>query len=132
MKEVVIILLLSSNFYGLEGQKVCFSQKNLEEKVVLSPLIIKGKVRSKFESQAFTEVIIKFNKVYKDNGGIIKKHSFLRLRFNCEPKIRLGGNYVFFISSKELQPIENPEKMSKKLKKTIRKLSCKGCSKYHC
>ena len=131
MKEVVIILLLISNFYGIEGQKVCFSQKNIEEKVVLSPLIIKGKVRSKFENEAFTEVIIKINKVYKDAVGIIKKHAFLRLRFNCELHIRLGGNYVFFISSQELQPIETPEKMSKKLKKAIRKLSCKACSKYH-
>ena len=41
MKEVVIILFLTSNFFGLEGQKICFKGRPIEEKIVLSPIIVR-------------------------------------------------------------------------------------------
>ena len=82
-------LLLTSNFYGLEGQKVCFKQRPIQDKIVLSPLIVKAKIKSKFQSTSFTEVNVKINKVYKDHSEkIIKKPNFIRLRFACQPHIR--------------------------------------------
>merc|ERR1712086_969142 len=77
---------LISNFYGLEGQKVCFKQRPIQDKIVLSPLIVKAKIKSKFQSTSFTEVNVKINKVYKDHSEkIIRKPNFIRLRFACQP-----------------------------------------------
>ena len=67
------------NFCGLDGQKVCFKQRPIQDKIVLSPLIIKGKIKTKFQSVSFTEVNVKINKIYKDNSEIIKP-DFIRLR----------------------------------------------------
>lgn len=122
---IVIFFLLK----GLEGNNShCKNEALLstEDKIVLSPLVIKAKIKSKFESLDFTEINIKVSKVFK---GTTFEGLYLRFRYSKCPSnpLILGRSYIFYLSKEGQRPLARPELASRKVKSLVKKLACKGC-----
>ena len=95
---------------------------------MLSPVVIKAKIKSKLESKEFTEVNIKVFKVYKGhNEGL-----YLRLRFNkCLNKpFLLGKSYIFYLAQEGQRPMARPDLANKKVRRLIKQLACKNCGNF--
>ena len=128
--QLCILLLIIHDLEGhtndLEGQN-CSS---IEDRIALSPLILKVKIRSKFESEKKIEATVKILKVLK---GQIKGLTFARIQFdrNCITirRLKLGGRYFIFIR-RDLTSIGSPQRATKRVKKLIKKMSCRNCSTY--
>ena len=104
------------------------------EKVIFTPIIIKGKVKSKLETSHYVEVNIKVTKMYKGHQKI--RHNFIRLKFekslwrknNNPAVIKLGMNIIIYLSE-QWKPLEMPDVFSRKLKRIITKYGCRDCGK---
>ena len=131
---------------GLDGRYVVDStnqnQENnndnrILEKVLFTPIIIKGKVKSKLETSHYVEVNIKVTKIYKGKHQKLR-HNFIRLKFEKsqwredtkapQQVIKLGMNLIIYLSS-QWKPIGMPNVFSRKLKRIITKYGCQDCGK---
>ena len=130
---------------GLDGRYVVDStnqnQENdnnnrILEKVIFTPIIIKGKVKSKLETSHYVEVNIKVTKIYKGKHQKLR-HNFIRLKFEkslwrennpSQVNIKLGMNIIIYLSE-QWKPMEMPDVFSRKLKRIITKYGCRDCGK---
>ena len=121
-------------FKGLEGHN--HNSQNclkLPDKIVKSPIILKVKIKSKFNGQnGVIETNVKILKILKGSRNLTGL-TFLRFvldKNHCNRRLlKLGGKYVFFVN-KDFTSMASPEKATKRLKKVIKKLTCQSCSKY--
>ena len=132
--KIFLLLLL---FKGLDGLCIESTKNQIQskfdksmEKVLFSPIIIKGRIKSKLETKDFLEVNIRVLKIYKGK----QKFKFIRLIFDkClwynYFTVKLGANFIFYLSEK-WRPLEMPDVFSRKLKRTVTKYGCTKCSKY--
>ena len=106
------------------------------EKVIFTPIIIKGKVKSKLETSHYVEVNIKVTKIYKGKHQKLR-HNFIRLKFEkslwrennpSQVNIKLGMNLIVYLSA-QWKPIGMPNVFSRKLKRIITKYGCQDCGK---
>ena len=69
--------------FHYSGLEVCSSKVpvKLDEKITSSPIVIRGKVKSRFETISNLEVNVKVNFVYKRNKVRRQRLKFLRLKF---------------------------------------------------
>lgn len=128
-KILIVVLLIN----GLDGQ--CLDNQNQIndktslEKVLFSPIIIKGKIKSLLETSKYIEINLKVLKIYK---GPEMKLFYLRLKFDkCQWKkihLELGSNAIFYLSE-HLRPTETPDLFNKQLRKIVKKYACNDCSK---
>jgi hypothetical protein len=88
MDRLVLTIYLLLILKGLEALNYN-NCENLEktpssvDKIVLSPVVIKAKIKSRFETLDFTQVNIKITKVFKHGlsnfgAGVLKKGQYLR------------------------------------------------------
>ena len=120
-------------FKGLEGLNNSQNCLKLPDKIVKSPIILKVKIKSKFNGQnGVIETNVKILKILKGSRNLTGL-TFLRFvldKNQCSRRLlKLGGKYVFFVN-KDFTSMASPEKATKRLKKVIKKLTCKNCSKY--
>ena len=80
--KIFLLLLL---FKGLDGLCIESTKNQIQskfdksmEKVLFSPIIIKGRIKSKLETKDFLEVNIRVLKIYKGK----QKFKFIRLIFD--------------------------------------------------
>ena len=119
---LLIIQDLEGHTHGLEGQR-CSS---VEDNIALSPLILKVNIKSKFVNEKNIEATVKVVKVLK---GQIKGLTFARIHFDkqCIRRLKLGGRYFIFIR-RDLTSMGSPQRATKRMKKMIKKMTCRNCS----
>ena len=128
MKVFVIFLTL---ILGLDGLQCGLDhKKSLEDKIVLTPLIILAQIQARFQTWSQVEINIRVLNVFKKSVHL-PNLIFLRLKFeaNCHD-LKLGQSYVFYLSE-NFKPLQSPDLNSRKVKRKIRKLSCKNCGKFN-
>ena len=131
--QLCTLLLTFKGLEGLNNSQYCLK---LPDKIVKSPIILKVKIKSKFNGQNVIETNVKVLKIFKGSENVFGL-TFLRLVLDknlCNMMknrrvLKLGGKYVFFVN-KDFTSMASPEKATKRLKKVIKKLTCKNCSKY--